>query len=53
MTPTGEMLFLLTLFGCGLVAGLLSRWGPLSGWAALGLSLVLPALGIAATIQFC
>ena len=33
MSPT-EIVFILGLFACGAVAGLLSRRGPLSGWAA-------------------
>jgi hypothetical protein len=53
MTQDSELLFLLALFGFGLLAGLLSRWGPLSGWAALCLPLVLVPLGFFFTIQFC
>jgi hypothetical protein len=41
------------MFGGGALLGLLSRWGPLSGWAALALPLVLPPLGIALTASFC
>ena len=41
------------LFAFGALAGLLSRWGPLSGWAALGFPLVLPPLGIGLTALFC
>jgi hypothetical protein len=50
---TGENQLLLSVFVCGVFAGLLSRWGPLSGWAALGLPLVLPLLGIALAERFC
>jgi hypothetical protein len=50
---TSENLFLLTLFGCSAIAGLLSRWGPLSGWAALAFPLVLPATGMGLTASFC
>jgi hypothetical protein len=48
-----ETLLLFGLFGFSAVAGLLSRWGPLSGWAALALPLVLPVLGIFTATQFC
>jgi hypothetical protein len=41
------------LFACGALAGLLSRWGPLSGWAALALPLLLPPLGIGLMMLFC
>jgi hypothetical protein len=50
---TTENLFLLALFGCGAFAGLLSRWGPISGWAALAFPLLLPPLGIGLTESFC
>jgi len=50
---TSENLFLLTLFAGGAFLGLLSRWGPLSGWAALVFPLVLPPLGIGLAIAFC
>ena len=50
---TTENLFLLALFACGAFAGLMSRWGPLSGWAALAFPLVLPAAGIGLTMAFC
>src|SRR5262249_61455283 len=50
---TAENLFLLALFACGAFAGLLSRWGPLSGWAALALPLLLPPLRIGLTLWFC
>ena len=50
---TGENLVLLELFVCGAFAGLLSRWGPLSGWAALAFPLLLPPLGIGLTMLFC
>jgi hypothetical protein len=50
---SSENVFLLVLFACGALAGLLSRWGPLSGWAALAFPLVLPPLGIGLVILFC
>jgi hypothetical protein len=48
-----EILIVLGLFAGGALAGLLSRWGPLSGWAALAFPLLLPPLGIGLTILFC
>ncbi len=48
-----EMVLLLGVFAGGALAGLLSRWAPLSGWAALALALVLPPLGIGLTRLFC
>jgi hypothetical protein len=50
---TEENLFLLGLFACGAFAGLLSRWGPLSGWATLAFPLLLPLVGIGLTMLFC
>jgi hypothetical protein len=50
---TAENALLLTLFACGAIAGLLSRWAPLSGWAALAFPLVLPAAGMGLTASFC
>lgn len=50
---TLEVLLMLGLFACGAAAGLLSRWGPLSGWAALAFPLVLPPLGVWLTRVFC
>lgn len=50
---TAEILLVLGLFVCGAFAGLMSRWGPLSGWAALALPLLLPPLGIGLTLLFC
>jgi hypothetical protein len=49
----GDILLMLALFACGALAGLLSRWGPLSGWAALAFPFVLPPLGVALAHQFC
>lgn len=43
----------LGLFAGGALAGLLSRWAPLSGWVALALPLLLPPLGMALMVQFC
>jgi hypothetical protein len=48
-----ETLLMLGLFACGALAGVLSRWGPLSGWAAMAFPLVLPPLGIGLTRLFC
>jgi hypothetical protein len=48
-----ETLLMLGLFACGALAGLLSRWGPLSGWAALAFPLVVPPVGIWLTRLFC
>jgi hypothetical protein len=53
MSPDTEIVFILGLFACGAVAGLLSRWGPLSGWVALIFPVVLPPLGIGMSILFC
>ncbi len=50
---TDEFYLVLGLFASGALAGLLSRWGPLSGWVALALPLVLPPLGIGLMIRFC
>jgi len=43
----------LGLFAGGALVGLLSRWGPRSGWAALALPLLLPALGVGLMVRFC
>jgi hypothetical protein len=48
-----DVLLMLGLFAAGALAGLLTRWGPLSGWAALALPLVLPTAGIWLTHLFC
>jgi hypothetical protein len=48
-----ETVLMLSLFAGGAVAGVMSRWAPASGWAALGLAVVLPPLGIALTRLFC
>jgi hypothetical protein len=50
---TEEMVLMLALFACGALAGWLSRWGPLSGWAALVFPLVIPPMGILLTRLFC
>jgi hypothetical protein len=49
----GELVFLLALLVGGAFLGLLSRWGPLSGWAALAFPLLLPPLGIGLSMRFC
>jgi hypothetical protein len=48
-----EQILVLALFSVGLLVGFLSRWGPLSGWAALILPLVVPPLGIGLAMKFC
>jgi hypothetical protein len=53
MSPEAELYLMLGLFVSGAVAGLISRWAPLSGWAALAFALVLPLLGIGLTRLFC
>ena len=50
---TAENVFLITLFACSAIAGLFSRWAPLSGWAALAFALALPAAGLSLTAAFC
>jgi hypothetical protein len=50
---TQELVILLGLFACGAAGGLLSRHGPVSGWAALGFPLVLPPVGFWLTVLFC
>jgi hypothetical protein len=53
VTAEAQVLLMLGLFAFGTLAGLLSRWGPLSPWAALAFPLVLAPLGIALTRIFC
>jgi hypothetical protein len=50
---TAEALLPLGLFASGALAGLLARWGPLSGWAALAFPLVVPPLGAGLAAAFC
>jgi len=50
---TAEMLLLLGMFACGALVGLLSKWGPRSGWVALVLPLVLPPVAIGLAACFC
>jgi hypothetical protein len=50
---TTEFLVLLGMFGFGALAGFLSRWGPLSGWMALALPVLLPVIAIGLTASFC
>jgi hypothetical protein len=52
-TPGLEIVLMLGLFVLGGCVGLLARWGPRSGWAALGFPLVLPPLGIWLSQVFC
>jgi len=40
-------------FGFGALAGLLSRWGPLSGWGALALPLLVPPVSLGLSWAFC
>jgi hypothetical protein len=51
--PEAEVVLMLGLFGCGAVAGLWSRRGPLSGWTALLFPGILPPLAIGLTLLFC
>jgi hypothetical protein len=51
--PEGEVLFVFGLLAFGAVVGLLSRRGPLSGWAALAFPVVLPPLAIRLMLLFC
>ena len=53
MSHEAEILLMVGLFACGTLAGLLARWGPLSGWLALAFPLVLPPLGVILTRLFC
>jgi hypothetical protein len=48
-----DNLILPGVFAIGLLGGLLSRWMPMSGWAALAFPFVLPAVGIWLGIVFC
>ena len=48
-----EAVILLGMFAGGALAGLLSRWMPTSGWAALAFPLVLPPLGVGLAALFC
>lgn len=48
-----EALILLGMFAGGALGGLLSRWVPISGWAALAFPLLLPVLGVGLAILFC
>jgi hypothetical protein len=48
-----EEVFVFGLLGLGAAAGLLSRWGPLCGWVALLLPLLVPTAGIGLGITFC
>jgi hypothetical protein len=50
---TTESVFLLGMFGCGALAGLLARLGPPSGWAALAFPLLFPLVGVGLTARFC
>lgn len=48
-----EVILVFGLFLGGGLIGMLSRWGPLSGWAALVFPLVLPPLGVGLAMTFC
>ena len=48
-----EFQFLSAMFACATLAGLSSRWAPLSGWAALAFPILLPPLGLGLTMLFC
>lgn len=50
--PSETMLLLGLLLG-GTCTGILSRWGPLSGWAALIFPIVLPPAGLLLCFMFC
>jgi hypothetical protein len=50
---TSELIYFLALFVCGGVVGLLSYWGPISGWAALAFALVIPPFGFLLMAMFC
>ena len=53
MSLDAEIVLTLASFACGAVVGLLSRRGPLSGWAALFFPAVLPPLAIGLMALFC
>ncbi len=50
---TAEIVIPLAMFAFGALAGLASKWWPLSGWIALALPLLVPPLGIALAQRFC
>jgi hypothetical protein len=50
---TAENQLLLSVFVCGALIGLLSRWAPLSGWAALAFPLLFPLIGVGLAERFC
>jgi hypothetical protein len=51
--PQGEVLFLSGMLVLGAMAGLLSRRGPLLGWAALAFPLVLLPVAFGLIRAFC
>ena len=53
MGPEAQVLFMFGVLALGGGVGLLSRWGPLSGWAALAFPLVLPPVAIGLCMAFC
>jgi hypothetical protein len=53
MGPEAQVLFMCGVLAFGGGVGLLSRWGPLSGWAALAFPLVLPPVAIGLSMSFC
>ena len=48
-----ETMLLIGVASIGTSLGVLSRWGPLSGWAALAFSIVLAPAGFFLCIAFC
>jgi len=52
-TQVAETLLMLGLFAVGAFLGVVSRWGPLSGWAALAFPLTIPPLALGLTVMFC
>jgi hypothetical protein len=48
-----ESEFFSIIFAIGALAGLLSRWLPLSGWAALLFPILLPPAAFGLSILFC
>jgi hypothetical protein len=53
MSPEAQIAIMLGMFVFGAAAGVVSRWGPLSAWAALAFPVVLPPLSIGIMMSFC